>query len=647
MIISFFYVILAAFGLGFLIFIHELGHYWMARKEGMVIEAFSIGFGKPIYSWERNGVKWQLCWLPFGGFVRIAGMEKKGMLEPYQIPDGFYGKKPWSRIKVAVMGPIVNIGFAFLAFCLLWVFGGRTKPFSDYTRLIGWVDPCSEIYSTGIRAGDEITQLNNKPFRNFQDFIYAAIFDGTSTQISGKEVDYFKSEKIPFNYRFPTLKDASIGEHIRSVFGTIQPASYLIYKRSSSLPLENSPMKDSGIEDGDRILWADGKLLFSIQDLIETINEPKALLTIQRDEQSFLVRVPRLMISDLRLSYDQKAELEDWQHEAKIKGKPSDLFFIPYHLSSDCQIENAISYLNGETIEQQPTGEARSPLEVPLQSGDRVIAVDGLPVSSVYELIHLLQTRHIQIIVNKENPNRAPVSWKEADYAFVSSIHWLDLEKMIQSIGTKGPIKQMLSLKLLNPVSPKTMSQLPIPEERREQMETVLAAQRKEIEQIKDPKQKAQAERLFEAGQNQVKLGIIPANRMVIYNPSPFVLFHNVFQETWKTIVALFTGNVSPKYMTGPVGIVHVMQQSWGYGFKEALFWLGMISLNLGVLNLLPIPVLDGGHICFSLWEWITKKPIKAKTMERLIIPFIVLLVALFIYMTYNDLVRLFSGFFK
>jgi regulator of sigma E protease len=406
-------------------------------------------------------------------------------------------------------------------------------------------------------------------------------------------------------------------------------------------------MKDSGIDDGDRILWADGKLLFSVQELIETINEPKALLTIQRGEQSFLARVPRLKISDLRLGSDQKAELEDWQHEAKIKGRSSDLFFIPYHLSPDCQIEGVVSFLNIETIEQQPVGEARSPLEATLQTGDRVVAVDGLPVSSAYELIDMLQTRHIQIIVHKERPNIVPVSWKEADQTFVSDIHWLDLERMIQSIGTKEPIKQASNLKLLNPVSPKPMSQLSIPEEKREQMEAVIAEQRKEIEQIKDPKQKAQAERLLEAGQNQVKLGILPANRMVIYNPSPFVLFHNVFQETWKTIVALFTGNVSPKYMTGPVGIVHVMQQSWGYGFKEALFWLGMISLNLGVLNLLPIPVLDGGHICFSLWEWITKKPIKAKTMERLIIPFIVLLVTLFIYMTYNDLMRLFSGFFK
>jgi regulator of sigma E protease len=646
MIITFLYVVLAAFGLGFLIFIHELGHYWMARREKMTVEAFSIGFGKPIYSWERDGVKWQFCWLPFGGFVRIAGMEKKGTLEPYQVPDGFYGKKPWSRIKVALMGPIVNIGFAFLAFCLLWVFGGRPKPFSEYTHLIGWVDPSSAIYTVGVRPGDEIVQLNDKPFRSFQDFIYEAIFEGTPPQISGLEIDYLKGAKSPFQYPFSFAKDAPINERIRAVFSTLQPASYLIYKQNSSLPLDHSPMKESGIEDGDRILWADGKLLFSVQELIETINEPKALLTIQRGEQSLLARVPRLKISDLRLNAQQRAELEDWQHEAKIKGKSPDLFFIPYNLSPNCQVENAFSYLNAQTIEQQPTGDARSPLEIPLQVGDRIIAVDGLPVSSAYEMMNLLQVRHIQIIVSKENPI-APVSWKDADKAFIAGIQWSDLDKMIQSIGTKDPIKQLLNLRLLNPASPKPMNQLSIPEEKREQMEAVAAAQLKEIDKIKDPKQKAQAERMFEAGRTQVKLGILPVNRTVIYNPSPFILFHNVFQETWKTIVALFTGNVSPKYMSGPVGIVHVMQQSWGYGFKEALFWLGMISLNLGVLNLLPIPVLDGGHVCFSLWEWITKKPIKAKTMERLIIPFIVLLIALFVYLTYNDLMRLFSGFFK
>ena len=647
MILSLLYMVLAAFGLGFLIFIHEFGHYWMARREGMTVEAFSIGFGKPIYTWVKDGVKWQLCWLPFGGFVRIAGMEKKGTLEPYQIPDGFFGKKPVSRIKVALMGPVVNIVFAFIVFSILWTIGGRQKPFSEYTHLIGNVDPSSAIYNTGIRPGDEIVQLNNKPFRNFQDFLYSAIFYNTPPLIAGIEHNYLQAEKRPFQYQFNFAKGAPVTERITSVLGSIQPASFLIYNRQASLVVDaNSPMTDTGIEDGDRILWVDGELMFSRNQLVQTINQPKALLTIKRGELFFLARVPRLPISDFRLNAQQKSELEDWQHEANIKGKLADLYFVPYNLTASCQVENAITYFNAASEEQRPQGSLRSELEIPLQPGDIVMAVDGIPVSSSYEMMSFLQTRHIQIIVKKPQAIQ-PISWKEADLAFVEGIRWDDLNRMVQSIGTNAPIKTLDTLQLLNPAAPKPLSQMSLPEEKRAQMEAEVAAQQKAIDEIQDPKERALAKQMFDAEQNLVKLGIVMSDRGVNYNPSPLVLFGNVFQETYKTLFALFSGNVSPKYMTGPVGIVHVMQQSWGQGFKEALFWLGMISLNLGLLNLLPIPVLDGGHICFSLWESITKKPIKAKTMERLIIPFIVLLVALFIYLTYNDLMRLFTSFWS
>lgn len=647
MLFSLLYVILAAFGLGLLIFIHELGHYWMARREGMTVEAFSIGFGKPIRSWEKDGVKWQICWLPFGGYVRIAGMEKKGALEPYQIPDGFFGKRPWARIKVALMGPIVNIVFAFAAFSVLWMIGGRLKPFSEYTRLIGAVDPSSAIFNTGVRSGDEITQLSGKPFHNFHDFVYFSIFNNSAPKISGLQIDYFKGVKTPFHYQFEFSPDASIQERIGTVFSTIQPASYLIYNQKASLAADhNSPIKDSGIQDGDRVLWVDGELMFSRAQLIQTINQQKALLTVKRAGQTFLVRVPRLKVSDLIAAPAQRAEIEDWKHEANLKGRTSDLFFIPYNLASSCQVEYAFSYLNEETIEQQPKASMRSALEIPLQKGDQIIAVDGIPVHSAYTLLQLLQMRHIQIIV-KKSEQAAPISWKEADKAYIANIAWKDLNRMIQSIGTSTPLKEQGNLKLLNPVIPKPLSQMSISQEKREQMEAEAEEQIKRIEEIKDPRQKQMAMQQFQAEQNQVKLGIAMADRAVRYNPSPVTLFNHVLVETWKTIVALFTGTVSPKYMSGPVGIVTVMQQSWGQGFQEALFWLGMISLNLGILNLLPIPVLDGGHICFSLWEWITKKPIKAKTMEKLIIPFVVLLIALFIYLTYHDLTRLFSGFFK
>lgn len=92
MLINIFYLVLAILGLGFLIFIHELGHYLVARKIGIKVEVFSIGFGPAIRQWTVNGVKWQLCILPFGGYVRMAGMEKKQESSPAKFPMVFMGK---------------------------------------------------------------------------------------------------------------------------------------------------------------------------------------------------------------------------------------------------------------------------------------------------------------------------------------------------------------------------------------------------------------------------------------------------------------------------------------------------------------------------------------------------------------------------
>lgn len=647
MIFTLLYVLLAAFGLGLLIFIHEYGHYWMARKEGMTVEAFSIGFGKPLYTWNRNGVKWQLCCLPFGGFVKIAGMEKEGGLEPYQIANGFYGKRPLSRIKVALMGPCVNIVFAFVIFGALWVCGGRSKPFSDYTHLIGYVDADSGIYASGVRPGDEIKKINHHPFLNFQDFLYAAILKDTPPVIEGEKIDYLQQRKTPFEYRFEYPVKASIPERIQSVLGAIRPASYLIYSQASSFSLDKDPpIKNSGIEDGDRLLWVDGNLVFSKEQLIATINEKKALLTIRRGDQTFLSKVPRLKISDLRLTAQQKAELEDWQHEANLSGRVQDLFFIPYNLTNTALVEGELAYLNDKTLEERPTASSRAFLDQPLQPGDQVIAVDGMVLSSSYEMIRLLQTRHIQIIVQK-HPKTQSVSWKEADAAFNAGISWQNVAQIVHSIGTSEEIHSKGNLQLLKPIEPKPLKDLPISEKTRQELEQAVEAQQKRIEEIKNVEQRKQALQLLEQQQNHLILGIASYDLQVNYNPSPVVLFVQVFQETWKTLVALFTGTISPKYMTGPVGIVQVMQHSWSVGFTEALFWLGMISLNLGVLNLLPLPVLDGGHICFSLWEAVTGKPIKSKTMQRFILPFIVLLIALFIYLTYHDIMRLFFGIFR
>ena len=650
MIYSIIYVILAAFGLGFLIFIHELGHYFMARREGMTVEAFAIGFGKPILSWERKGVKWHIGILPFGGYVRIAGMEKKGTQEPYQIPNGFYGKKPISRIKVALMGPFVNIIFAFIAFVIIWSVGGREKPFSDYTHLLGWVDKSSDLYLSGVRPGDEIDDFNGKPFEGFNELIYASLLDNKNATIKGMKIDYETRAKTPFDYTLEVDQDLRGIDSSTKTVGILSPASYLIYDRlpdgsENALP-PGSPMVQSGIEYKDRILWVDGQLIFSKKQLIATVNEPKTLLTIQRGDQVILSRVPRLRVADLRIGPDQKAELDDWMHEAQLNTKLPDLFFIPYNLDPVLNVENALTYIDEESKEQKPCTSGYCGLDIPLQSGDRIVAVDGVAVNSSFEFLSNLQSRRIQVIV-KHDDKEPVLSWKEADIHFDDGINWNDLQKIYSSIGTAQPVKQMGNLRLLSPIVPKNLSDFPFAENIKTRLANELSAQRKQIEEIEDAEQKAAALRLLEENQKKVMLGIVLQDRQVNYNPSPFSMFFSVFKETYRTLVAVVTGVLSPKWLAGPVGIVQVMQYGWSLGVKEALFWLAMISLNLGLINLLPLPVLDGGHICFSIWESITKKPIKSKTMERLVIPFIVLIIAFFLYVTYHDLMRLFSRFFN
>ena len=90
-------------------------------------------------------------------------------------------------------------------------------------------------------------------------------------------------------------------------------------------------------------------------------------------------------------------------------------------------------------------------------------------------------------------------------------------------------------------------------------------------------------------------------DKVVVYNPHPLSLFEEMTHEVWATVTALFGGYLHPKWLAGPIGLVQAIQIQWAVGAKEVLFWLGIISLGLGLTNLLPLPVLDGGYILLFL----------------------------------------------
>lgn len=654
MIISILYVIMSILGLSFLIFIHELGHYWMARRTGMRVETFSIGFGQPIKTWMRDGVKWQIGWLLFGGYVKIAGQDTDNKdVDPYTIPDGFFGKSPWDRIKVAVMGPIANIVFALIAFTALFVIGGREKNFAEYTHVIGWVDPKSELYAAGIRPGDLIESYDDHVYESSKEHIYSPMTAGDQIEVKGFKVNYATGERVPFDLKVnPYQHPAALEKEARTA-GILTPGSYIIYDKlpgglDNPLP-EGSPLVGSGIQYGDRVIWVDGELIFSQVELSKILNEKRVLLTIQRGNQILLRRVPRVMAEEFKLEGEFKEELVDWQFEAKLQAtKLQKLYTIPYNLNNEGIVENPLKLIDKEKQIELFPAHPFSALEEPLEPGDKIIAIAGNPIKRSFELLREIQEPKVLVIVDRDPAELTKISYEAVDADFDKEFDLKSIETIAKTIGTAQPVDHAGTVYLLKPIQPKTRSQLLASAEKAAQVNEELSAQKREVEAISDAEQKERALKLLASREKELFLGL-PAvqDRKITYNPGPLALFGSVIEEIGRILSNLFTGSMNPKFLSGPIGIVQAVHDYSMVSIREALYWLGAISLNLGMINLLPIPVLDGGTIVLNLIEMVTRRRISPKVLELIVIPFAVLLIVLFIYITYNDLMRLLGGFFR
>lgn len=650
---SFIYVLGAIIALSFLIFIHELGHYWMARRTGMRVETFSIGMGRAIVSWMYQGVKWQIGWLPFGGFVKIAGMDGEKDQDPYSVKEGFFGKSPWDRIKVAIAGPFVNILFALLAFALLWAVGGRLKSFSEFTIKTGWIDPVSELYQQGVRPGDEVLAYDGKPYQGINDLVYLGLTQSGPVELIGAKVDEITGERKPFRYTVSAYPHPLRADKGLKTTGVIQPASFLIYDKIANgaenpLP-ELSPMQGSGLQYGDRLVWVDGHLIFSSYQLSQLLNDGRALLTVERNGETFLARAPRVQVQELKFDQAFREELTDWQHAAGLeKIRFPQLLTLPYNLTNSGVVENEVRLIDRDDEEKAFPKVPYSKLEEPLKAGDRIVAVDGQLVQNSSEILKALQSRKVYVIVERPKEKIPLVSSSDADQLFDAHMHAKDASIIAATIGTKNVKKERGSLVLLTPVSPKTYHDIFLSSEIPSAIGEEFLKQRRTIEAIEDPEQRMQLLKALDQREKQYALGIPQLRDLKVeYNPVPTEQFMLVFNEITRTIGALFTGNLSPKWLSGPVGIVYMFQEQSRSGLADGLYWLGLISLNLGVLNLLPIPMLDGGTIMLSLFEWITGKRLSPKVLERLILPFAILLIILFLYWTYNDILRIFGGLIK
>lgn len=170
------YVLLVILLLGATIFVHELGHYLVARWCGMIIDTFSIGFGPALWKRKVGGITYKIGCIPFGGYVALPQMDPTHSAkdEAQQQERVLPYISPWKRILVAIAGGGGNLIFAFLLAWVIYIVGKPSSP-EERNCVIGYIDTNCAAYAAGLRLGDEITAINNEPVKNWYELFLNAV----------------------------------------------------------------------------------------------------------------------------------------------------------------------------------------------------------------------------------------------------------------------------------------------------------------------------------------------------------------------------------------------------------------------------------------------------------------------------------------
>ena len=167
------------------VFIHEYGHYYFAKKYGVGITDFSIGFGKEIFGWnDRSGTRWKICWIPLGGYVKFFGdrnvfseAEQQDVLNNYSNEDRnklFILKPLYQRSLIVAAGPLANFVLAIVIFFIINMIAGK-----DMTpAIIAEVQEGSPAFSAGMKKNDKIISIDN---REVESILEVSTFINIST----------------------------------------------------------------------------------------------------------------------------------------------------------------------------------------------------------------------------------------------------------------------------------------------------------------------------------------------------------------------------------------------------------------------------------------------------------------------------------
>ena len=253
--------------IGILVFVHEFGHFIMAKRAGVRVEKFSLGMGPKLFGFKKGDTEYVLSALPLGGYVKMAGENPDE--DPTGAPDEFQSKTVWQRAKIAATGPLTNIVLAFIIMPLVFMVG----TYSEGPAKVGYVEKGSPAERAGFMAGDVIEEING---RSISDWTRALTLIAVNPDTDVTVIIERQGEKKTLTLRPELATELKIGTS-----GLVPDMPAEIGKLKPGFPAEQA-----GVMVNDKIIAVDGKTIYhwiQFSTLVRDSKGSKLTLTLERN----------------------------------------------------------------------------------------------------------------------------------------------------------------------------------------------------------------------------------------------------------------------------------------------------------------------------------------------------------------------------
>lgn len=262
-----------------LVVVHEFGHYWVARRLGVKVLRFSVGFGRPLWlrRYGRDQTEWVIAAVPLGGYVKMLGEHDDEVTEA-ELPRAFNRQPVWKRSAIAVAGPLFNFLFAIIAYAGLNMAG-----IDGLRPLVGKVADGSPAALAGFRPGDEIVSIDDKPVRSWDErrlYLYERALDRATVQFVVRDASGVPQERL---LDLGSLATAELGGALMERDIGLRPALPEVLAVIGTIEA-GGPAARAGLLAGDRIMAIDAQRIDRWADLVEYVSaRPDTALRLDID----------------------------------------------------------------------------------------------------------------------------------------------------------------------------------------------------------------------------------------------------------------------------------------------------------------------------------------------------------------------------